>query len=173
MRRIFVTLMLITVRTVSVLFYSHKLKFVGDVPENKWKNIRILAVLNHTSLYEPLLVGFAPPALIWDLAGHGVLPVAEKTMKRRIGIFFKSLVRHVVVVTRARDNTWTEVLQHIDDKSLTMILPEGRMKRLSGLDSNGRPMTIRSGIGKWAWTFQCYLGGTFTGFPSALSTKRT
>ena len=138
--------MLIVVRIVSRLLYGHKVKFVGDVPEDKWEDIRAIAVLNHTSLYEPLLVGFAPYSLIWDLAGHGVLPVAEKTMKRRIGLFFKFLVRHVIIVTRARDQTWTKVLRHIDDKSLTLILPEGRMKRRTGLDSNGRPLTIRGGI---------------------------
>ena len=43
MRRIIVTLLLIVVRTVSRLLYSHKIKFVGDVPEDKWENIRVIA----------------------------------------------------------------------------------------------------------------------------------
>jgi 1-acyl-sn-glycerol-3-phosphate acyltransferase len=106
----------------------------------------VLAVLNHTSLYEPLLVGFATTHLLWDLASHGVLPVAEKTMKRPIGRFFANLVRHVVVVTRQRDHTWDQVLNHVDQKALVIILPEGRMMRRNGLDSQGRPMTVRGGI---------------------------
>ena len=107
---------------------------------------RIVAILNHTSLYEPLIAGFASTKLLWRFARHGVLPVAEKTMKRPIGLFFKFLVRHTVTVTRQRDSTWEDVLSKIDDRALVVILPEGRMKRRNGLDSKGRPMTVRAGI---------------------------
>jgi hypothetical protein len=81
-----------------------------------------------------------------DRATYGVLPVAEKTMKRPVGLFFRFLVRHTVTVTRQRDSTWEEVLDKIDDRALVVILPEGRMKRRNGLDSKGRPMTVRTGI---------------------------
>jgi hypothetical protein len=67
-------------------------------------------------------------------------------MKRRVGLFFRFLVRHTVTVTRQRDSTWEDVLSRIDDRALVIILPEGRMKRRTGLDSKGREMTVRSGI---------------------------
>jgi hypothetical protein len=111
------------------------------------ENTRIVAILNHTSLYEPLIAGYASTGLLWRFARHGVLPVAEKTMNRpMIGLFFKFLVRHTVTVTRQRDATWEDVLNRIDDRALLVILPEGRMKRRTGLDSKGRPMTVRAGI---------------------------
>jgi hypothetical protein len=83
---------------------------------------------------------------LWKFARHGVLPVAEKTMKRRIGLFFRLLVRHPIVVTRQRDKTWYNVLNKVDSKAITIILPEGRMKRANGLDAEGREMTVRGGI---------------------------
>ena len=58
-----------------------------------------------------------------------------------------SLRRHVVRVTRRRDETWAEVLERLhDEEALIVILPEGRMKRRTGLDLDGNPMTIRGGI---------------------------
>lgn len=146
MRALFVFTFLVVVKTFSRFFYRFRKEFVTPPPRHWERGIRILAVLNHTSLFEPLLLGFAPNRLIWDLAHHGVVPVAEKTMKRPIGRFFANLGRHVVVVTRQRDSTWEEVLNHVDARALVMILPEGRMKRRNGLDSNGRPMTVRGGI---------------------------
>jgi len=146
MRAIFVFIVLVVVKAFSMIFYRFRKEFVAPTPRRWWRGIRVLAVLNHTSLYEPLLIGFAPIPLVWDLARHGVLPIAEKTMKRPIGRFFANIVRHVVVVTRQRDSTWDEVLNHVDAKAVVMILPEGRMKRRNGLDSNGRPMTVRGGI---------------------------
>lgn len=115
-------------------------------PAEMADDTRIVAILNHTSLYEPLIAGYASTKLLWRFARHGVLPVAEKTMKRPIGLFFRFLVRHTVTVTRQRDSTWEEVLNKIDSRALVIILPEGRMKRRTGLDSKGRKMTVRAGI---------------------------
>jgi 1-acyl-sn-glycerol-3-phosphate acyltransferase len=138
--------LLVWVRTLSRLLCNLKSQWIGGEPENYAKGTRVLAVLNHTSLYEPILAGYAPFNLLWKFARHGVLPVAEKTMRRRIGLFFAFLVRHPVVITRQRDHTWDSVLNRVDDKSIVIILPEGRMKRRNGLDSEGREMTIRGGI---------------------------
>lgn len=146
MRGFFVFCVLLFIKLFSRCLYRYHKEFVGHKPADWARNVRILAVLNHTSLYEPLLIGFAPVRLIWDLAWHGVLPVAEKTMNRPIGQFFRHLVRHVVVVTRQRDQTWDDVLNRVDSKACVMILPEGRMKRRNGLDSNGKQMTVRGGI---------------------------
>jgi hypothetical protein len=139
-------LLLMKIRFLSRIFFTLEEEWIGGRPDDYAKGTRIIALLNHTSLYEPLIAGYAPTNLLWKFARHGVLPVAEKTMKRRIGVFFSLLVRHVVVVTRRRDHTWNEVLNKIDSKAIVIILPEGRMKRANGLDSEGREMTVRGGI---------------------------
>ena len=140
-------LVILKVHILSRLFFHLENEWIGGEPDNYATDTRIIALLNHTSLYEPLVAGYAPVNLLWKIARHGVLPVAEKTMKRqRVGLFFSLLVRHAVVVTRQRDHTWDQVLNHIDSDSIVIILPEGRMKRADGLDSLGKPMTIRGGI---------------------------
>lgn len=138
--------LLVGVRTLSRLFFRLENEWIGGEPEDYAAGTRIVAVLNHTSLYEPIIAGYAPFNLLWKFARHGVLPVAEKTMRRRIGLFFAFLVRYPIVVTRQRDATWDKVLNKVDSKTLVIILPEGRMKRRNGFDSQGREMTVRGGI---------------------------
>jgi 1-acyl-sn-glycerol-3-phosphate acyltransferase len=139
-------ILLMTVRTLSRIFFRLRNEWITGEPEDYATGTRIVAVLNHTSLYEPLIAGYAPTNLLWKFARHGVLPIAEKTMKRRIGVFFAMLVRHPMVVTRQRDATWDNVLNKVDSKAIVIILPEGRMKRANGLDAMGREMTVRAGI---------------------------
>lgn len=146
MRSILVFLLLLGVRASARLFYRLREDWMPTKPVDMADNTRMVAILNHTSLYEPLIAGYASTKLLWRFSRHGVLPVAEKTMRRRVGLFFRFLVRHTVTVTRQRDSTWEDVLHRIDDRALVIILPEGRMKRRTGLDSKGREMTVRSGI---------------------------
>jgi len=146
MSSVFTFFLLSSVAMLSRIFFRHEALWPEDLPSHWWRDVRAVVLLNHTSLYEPLMTGFAPVQLLWKFARHGVLPVAEKTMRRKVGLFFRFLVRHVVVVTRQRDHTWDEVLNHMDSKAVVVILPEGRMKRRTGLDSNDRPMTVRGGI---------------------------
>lgn len=145
-KAIFTFTLLVIVRTLARIFFKLDEEWITPKPDNYAIGTRIIALLNHTSLYEPLVAGYAPLNLLWKFARHGVLPVAEKTMKRRIGIFFSMLVRHPVVVTRKRDRTWHNVLNRIDSRAIVIILPEGRMMRANGLDSEGRKMTVRGGI---------------------------
>jgi 1-acyl-sn-glycerol-3-phosphate acyltransferase len=147
MRSVLVFLLLLIVRATSRLLFKLREDWVPTKPDDMAENTRMVAILNHTSLYEPLIAGYASTRLLWRFANHGVLPVAEKTMKRPLtGLFFAFLVRHTVTVTRQRDATWDDVLNRIDDRALVVILPEGRMKRRTGLDSKGKPMTVRGGI---------------------------
>jgi len=139
-------ILLTSIMILSRIFYRYEDEWLGDIPAKDWGKLRALVILNHTSLFEPLLAGFGDWRLFWIFARHGVLPVAEKTMRRRIGIVFRFLVRHPIVITRQRDHTWESVLNKIDDRSLVIILPEGRMKRADGLDNTGRAMTMRGGI---------------------------
>lgn len=145
-KAIFTFVLLVVIKTLARVFFRLENEWITPEPENYAKGTKMIAILNHTSLYEPLIAGYAPYNLLWKFARHGVLPVAEKTMKRPIGIFFRLLVRHPIVVTRQRDKTWYKVLSKADSKAITIILPEGRMKRANGLDSEGREMTVRGGI---------------------------
>lgn len=147
MRRLLVFVLLYCVKLASRLLYRVRLRWVREI-EDPWSDLRVLALLNHTSLYEPLFAALAPARLLWQIAAHGVIPVADKTVQRpMVGRFFRFVAHRVVPITRERDHTWAEVLSHLeDDRALIVILPEGRMKRRTGLDLQGNPMTVRGGI---------------------------
>ena len=105
-------------------------------------------LLNHTSLFEPVFLAAVPSRVLWQLATHGVIPLADKTAARPIlGRLFLLFAKRVVPVTREKDDTWEEVLRQVrDPEAVLLILPEGRMMRRTGLDVQGNPMTIRGGI---------------------------
>ena len=147
LRTIAVFSLLTFLRYVSKVFYRHDLAFIGPTPKDPWAGLRLVAFLNHTSLFEPLFLGGVPSRFIWRLAAHGVVPAADKTTGRPlVGLIFKFVAHHVIAITRERDDTWFAVLQKIDPQSMVIIAPEGRMKRSNGLDVSGKPMTVRGGI---------------------------
>jgi len=139
--------MLLTLKYVSRIFYRYDVAWVGDVLPDPWRKIRLVAFLNHTSLFEPVFLGGVPNHFVWRLAAHGVVPAADKTTGRPlVGMIFKFVAHHVVAITRERDHTWFQLLNRIDPHSMVIILPEGRMKRANGLDLHGNPMSVRGGI---------------------------
>jgi hypothetical protein len=139
--------LLLALRGLSRLLYRVELSWLGAPPADRWENHRLVVFLHHTSLYEPVFLAGTPISFIRRIAFHGVLPAAEKTIRRPIvGWFFKMIAAHVISISRARDNTWFQVLSKIDPESMVILTPEGRMMRRNGLDSSGRPMTVRSGI---------------------------
>lgn len=139
--------LLMVLKVLSRIFYRPDMTFIEPAPPDPWADLRLVAFLNHTSLFEPVFLGGVPRSFAWRLAAHGVIPAAEKTTDRPlVGLIFKFVAHHVVAITRERDNTWFEVLNRIDPRSMVVIAPEGRMKRENGLDANGNPMTVRGGI---------------------------
>jgi hypothetical protein len=147
LREYLVFTILLLVKILSRLFYRIEMRWIGDVPPDPWRHIRLAAILNHTSLYEALFAGGCPNHFLWRLARHGVVPIARKTTDRAlVGRFYSLVAARVISITRERDETWREVLQTIDPDAMVIILPEGRMKRANGLDSEGKPMTVRGGI---------------------------
>ncbi len=147
LRSLWVFSLLVLLKYLSKIFYRHDFAWVGEVPSVPWRDIRVVAFLNHTSLFEPVFLGGVPNHFIWRLAAHGVVPAADKTTGRPlVGLIFKFVAHHVISITRQRDDTWFQVLNKIDPKSMIVIAPEGRMKRANGLDANGNPMTVRGGI---------------------------
>ncbi|HUO85686.1 MAG TPA: hypothetical protein VM534_11285 [Thermoanaerobaculia bacterium] len=147
MRSVLVFLILLLLKMVSRTFYRIEMRWIGDTSRDPWREIRLVAFLHHTSLFEPVFAGGCPNHFLWRLARHGVVPAADKTINRPVvGMLFRFVAHHVVSVTRQRDHTWFEVLRRIDPDTMIVILPEGRMMRRNGLDSQGNPMTVRGGI---------------------------
>ncbi|MBV8520185.1 MAG: 1-acyl-sn-glycerol-3-phosphate acyltransferase [Acidobacteria bacterium] len=147
LRSALVFTMLVTLKCLSKLFYRLDFGWIGETPKDPWADLRLVAFLNHTSLFEPLFLGMVPNRFIWRLAAHGVVPAADKTTDRPlVGLIFRFVAHHVIAITRQRDATWFEVLRKIDPDSMVVIAPEGRMKRANGLDLHGRPMSVRGGI---------------------------
>lgn len=148
MRSLLVYLMLRGVKAASRLLFYHDMRWIGDVPRDPWADLRLVVILNHTSLYEPLFAGGVPNRFLWSVASRAVVPVARKTATRPlVGRFFSRVAAEVEPVTRERDHTWERFVARAREPGrLAVILPEGRMKRRDGLDRHGEPMTIRGGI---------------------------
>lgn len=139
--------LLLCVKLFSATFYRFRINWLGAVPADPWNCLRLVLVLNHTSLYEPLFAGFLPNRFLKDIAHNGLVPVADKTFTRPIvGRFYRAVAGNVVAVTRLRDSSWAHFLDKIQPSSLVVLAPEGRMKRANGMDADGMPMTIRGGV---------------------------
>lgn len=146
-RRIFSFSILLFLKIAVQPFYRFDFQWLGEEPENPWGPYRIVAILNHTSLYEWLFVGGVPVKFLWRIAGHALVPIADVTLERPlVGGFYRLLVPNLLPITREADRTWKAVVDSVDEDMMVVILPEGRMKRLNGLDKHGKPMTVRGGI---------------------------
>jgi 1-acyl-sn-glycerol-3-phosphate acyltransferase len=139
--------LLLAVKAASHLFCRVDVDWVEEPVADPWDGLRLVAILNHTSLYEPLFTAGVPNRLLHAIARRGVVPVAEKTLRRPlVGKFYRLVAPDVVPVSRQRDASWQELVDRIGPDSLVIIAPEGRMKRATGLDADGNPMTVRGGI---------------------------
>lgn len=140
-------LFLSSLRLFSRILCRHRSQWAGKPPADPYEDIRVMVLLNHTSLFEAALSGAFPMKVIWEVSKRGLLPGADTTMDRPIvGLFFKWMVPHWVSITRRRDSTWEKFLSLIGPDTLVMLFPEGRMRRRGGLDKHGRPLTVRGGI---------------------------
>jgi hypothetical protein len=137
----------VSLKWLSRVFYRHDFAWLGETPKDPWADVRLVAFLNHTSLFEPVFLGIVPSRFCWRIAAHGVIPAADKTTDRPlVGLFYKFVAHRVMPITRQRDETWFQVLRAIDPESMVVMAPEGRMKRANGLDLQGKPMNVRGGI---------------------------
>jgi len=146
MRTLLTFFVLLSIKLFGHLFYQIKVRWVGE-NQRFLDSTRMILLLNHTSLFEPIYLAVLPVSLIWKIAKFGVLPGADITMRRPVmGWFFRLVTPGTVSISRRLDKTWKDFLNRIDEKSIVLIAPEGRMKRSSGLDKSGQPMTVRGGI---------------------------
>lgn len=147
MRAAVVFLLLLAIKVLRPLFYRIEADWAGLKPPDPWANLRLAVFLNHTSLFEFLFLASLPIHILWQLASQGVIPAADKTIRRPlVGLFYRWIAQSVVPITRSRDRTWEQVLSEIGPRSLVVIAPEGRMMRRNGLDADGRKMSVRGGI---------------------------
>lgn len=139
---------LLAAKYASRSFWTTRTEWVGAVPADPWHDVRLIAILHHTSLAEPLYLPAVPNRVLRRMARHAVAPIADETMARPIaGRVFRLLVAHPVSVTRKRDDSWGELLEGVHDpEAMVALCPEGRMMRPNGRDKTGAPMTIKRGI---------------------------
>jgi hypothetical protein len=147
MKRLLAFFILSSVKIFSHLFYRGRFLWLTDKPQRPWDSVRLVVFLNHTSLFEPLFSQAAPFSFLWRLAGFASVPGADITLNRPIvGGFWKLMMPKIFSVTRKKDSSWETYLDSIQDDSIILIAPEGRMKRPNGLDKNGKPMSVRGGV---------------------------
>jgi len=140
-------LLLCAIKAASRLCFRFEVEWVGTPPAEPFRDARVGVLLNHTSLFEPILAAVFPLGWLWQIARRGVMPGADSTLDRPVaGRLFRFMVPKAVSVTRSRDRTWSEFLTQVGEDAVVLISPEGRMKRRGGLDKHGRPMTLRGGI---------------------------
>ena len=138
---------LVSVKFLVRTLYSFDKVWINAKP-TQFKDVKLFVLLNHTSLFEPILIGAFPNSLLWQMAKRFVYPVADKTFNRPfVGFLFRLFAPQTVSLTRNRDNSWEHFIALAKEKnSFIGIAPEGRMKRLNGLDKKGKPMNIKSGV---------------------------
>lgn len=148
MRSLLAFIIVMLIRFVSILFWKLEWKWINStVPADVWKRGRVMVLMNHTSLYEPLFCPILPIGFTWEFLSRMVAPAADQTLNRPIvGTFWKLMIPRASNITRKRDDTWSDFMDQIADDSIVVIAPEGRMKRPNGLDKHGKSMTVRGGI---------------------------
>ena len=137
---------LLFIKAMSNLFYKYDIGWPKQNPV-RWKDVKLIIFLNHTSLFEVLYLGFLPVSFLRMLSKRMVAPGADKTLNRPlVGFFFKLFSPGMTPITRKRDNSWQDFLESMNPDSIIIIAPEGRMKRKNGLDLEGKKMTVRAGV---------------------------
>lgn len=80
------------------------------------------------------------------MAKQLVFPVASSSLQKPQGKMLKILAPRIASLSRKRDDTWQDFMEQLASDSILIFMPEGRMKRPNGLDKDGQPMTVKSGI---------------------------
>lgn len=147
MRQLLAFLILSSVKIFSHLFYRAQFNWLTPPPESPWDKARLIVLLNHTSLFEPLYIRRWSFGFLWRLLPRLNVPGADITLKRPlVGKFWKLMLPNIASVSRKSDATWKNYLNSIREDSIILIAAEGRMKRPNGLDKSGRPMTVKGGV---------------------------
>lgn len=126
--------------------YPTTRQWVSTPPDKDWKNVRLILILNHTSLVEFVYTTAMPLTFLWQMAQRLVFPAADSSLQKPQGKMLKLFAPRVASLSRKRDETWQAFLDQLASDPILIFMPEGRMKRPDGLDKEGQPMTVKSGI---------------------------
>ena len=147
MRHLLGFFILSLVKSFCHIFYRAEFHWITPKPQDVWRKTRMIALMNHTSLFEPLYIRAFTYTELWYLSARLNVPGADITLNRPlVGLFWKMMFPNIASVSRKQDSTWTNYLKSIRPDSVIMMAPEGRMKRQNGLDKHGKKMTVRPGI---------------------------
>ena len=147
MRRVFAFLILAKIKILVQVFYTRRFTWAPGRESIDFDQVRVMILLNHTSLYEPVFLSELPFGFLWRIADKIYLPIADVTLGRPVvGRLFKAMLPRVFPVTRKSDSSWQNYLNSIRPGDLVIIAPEGRMKRPNGLDKYGKKMTVKGGV---------------------------
>ncbi len=128
------------------VFYPTQIQWIQKPAAENWDDIRLIFILNHTSLFEFIYAGAIPFKFLVRMSQKLVFPVAKETLAHTFyGRSLKMLAPEVVPVTRRRDRTWQDFLAQLKPDTILIVMPEGRMKRPDGFDKQGQPMTVKGG----------------------------
>ena len=135
------------IKIFGYILYPTKLNWISQKPKN-WDDVSLILILNHTSLFEFVYSTTLPYSFINNLSKKLVLPVASKTLAKPVsGFIFSKLAPKIVSLSRKRDASWDYFLSQIDSSNdICIFMPEGQMKRSNGLDKNGNPMIVKTGV---------------------------
>jgi hypothetical protein len=138
--------LLLILKGLRYVFYPTGVQWIQKPGSDKWDDLRLIFILNHTSLFEFVYAGVIPFRFLARMSRKLVFPVAEKTiLNQYYGAILKTLAPHVISVSRRRDHTWKRFLDQLTTDTILIVMPEGRMKRPNGLDKHGGAMTVRGG----------------------------
>ncbi len=145
-RNIFSFCIFASIKIVTTLCYRRQFCWTTPPPAS-FHDVRILILLNHTSLYDMMYISAFPFSWLWHVAKHISVAGADITLNRPlVGLFWKLMCPGIQTISRKRDESWEFYLQSLRNDHVVFITPEGRMKRPNGLDKHGRPMTVKSGV---------------------------
>ena len=152
MRSYFISYLGVLSLWVFRLLYRYHIHYVNcdsDSINASVKQIKIMCLLNHTTLWEALHTGALPSQAFYHLLPRVVLPVAQETVVNKgFAVRFMQFFvgERAKSVSRKRDDTWGNFLGSGSRDTVWWLCPEGRMKRPSGLDKHGKAMDCRGGI---------------------------
>ena len=72
MRKKLIYTLLVGIKAFSTTFYRFNTRWIGDIPPDPWSGLRLVVLLNHTSLYEPLFIGILPCRFLKNIAQNGL-----------------------------------------------------------------------------------------------------
>ena len=139
-------LLLCFVKWMRFWCYPTKVEWINPPADKDWNDVRLILILNHTSLIEFIYATAMPTRFLWQMSKRLVFPVADVSLRKPQGKIFKLFAPRIASLSRKRDHTWQHFLELLASDSILIFMPEGRMKRPNGRDKNGEPMTVKTGI---------------------------